>query len=367
MNLPWFLQTSLICNLLVDAKLLPDSITEIQTNLLIEAAAAILSSHANTDIGMRLVALLLVPHCSSKRDLRITATLAEALERHCPQTDAATHLLLDIVKPLVEKKQSMRILDGCVSMIVGRYRQLSSTTDPSKVMASAKMAMDWLVTGKELENLLIDEGVCHRLIVCSSMEISHGLLQNLLGNQVGDDFSRILNAQGCAQAFEEKLGDVNAVRLLCCMTTMAVAVINKADDRNIVVAQNIAKCLRGLAMFPMQWDLLRLAKGILDTDEERYAYGNVGTFESSFSVQDMHALMESFTRLTTAADDAYDDEFAMKGALAKGLMRAFITDNAQRKYNPRKPMTDASKLCSTRIESYSYADQELLVSRMLDL
>jgi hypothetical protein len=107
----------------VDAKLLPDTITQIQTNLLVEAAAALLSSHANTDIGMRLVALLLVPHCSSKRDLRITATLAEALERHCPQTDAATHQLLDIVRPLVEKKQSMRILDGCVSMIVGRYRQ----------------------------------------------------------------------------------------------------------------------------------------------------------------------------------------------------------------------------------------------------
>jgi hypothetical protein len=81
----------------------------------------------------------------------------------------------------------------------------------------------------------------------------------------------------------------------------------------------------------------------------------------------MHALMESFTRLTTAANEAYDDEFAMKGVLAKGLMRAFITDNAQRNYNQCKPMTDASKLCSARIESYSYADQELLVSRMLDL
>jgi hypothetical protein len=112
-----------------------------------------------------------------------------------------------------------------------------------------------------------------------------GLLRTLLGNEFRDDFSKLLIAQGCSQAFEEKLGDVNAVRLLCCMTTMAVAVINKAENRNFVVAQNISTCLRGLAMPSMQWDLLRLAKGILDTDEERYAYSSAGTFESSFSVQ----------------------------------------------------------------------------------
>ena len=361
------LQTALICNQLVDAKRLPSTFEHVQTNLLLEAADAILSSHANADIGMRLTALLLIPHCSSKRDLRITATLAESLERHCPQTDSEAHLLLDLVKPLVVKKKSVRILDGCVSMIVGRYRQLMATKDPSLVMVDSKIAMDWLVVGNELESGLVGQGVCYRLIVTSCMEISVSLLQILLGNELGDNLSKIFAAQGCADALQDELEDVPAVRLLGCMTVMAVAVMEKHLDRSSVGAACIAKCLRGLSMPSMHWDLLKLAKRILDFDFERYTESGKGSFESSFSVDDMHSLMEAFVLLTTLHGKPLDGEDEMKLALANGLMLAFIRNNAQLKEPLPQPPRDASTLRSTLIETYSLADQELLVSSMLDL
>lgn len=352
----------------MDAKRLPDKFDHVQTNLLLEAADAILSSHTNTDIGLRLIALLLIPHCSSKRDLRITATLAEALERHCPHTDSEAHLLLDLVTPLVTKKKSVRILDGCVSMVVGRYRQLISSAKKSgSATVESKMAMDWLIVGNELEAELVGQGVCYRLIVSCCQETSFALLQQLLGKEVGDDHFRILAARGFTDALRDKLEDVPAVRLLDSMTVIAIAVMEKQQDRSSIGATNIAKCLRGLAMPSMHWDLLTLAKKIIDVDFERYGVSDKGAFESSFSVQDMHALMESFVLLTTLNDEPLDGEAEMKLTLASGLMLAFIRDNAQLKEPVPQPRTDVSTLRSTLIETYSVADQELLVSSMLDL
>ena len=352
----------------MDAKRLPDKFDHVQTNLLLEAADAILSSHSNTDIGMRLTALLLIPHCSSKRDLRITATLAESLERHCPNTDSEAHLLLDLVTPLVTKKKSVRILDGCISMIVGRYRNLMSAAKNSALaMVDSKMAMDWLIVGNELEAALVGQGVCYRLIVTCCQDMSSTLLQQLLGKEVGDDHSRILAARGFTDALHDKLDDVPAVQLLGSMTAMAVAVVEKQPDRSSVAAPNIAKCLRGLAMPSMHWDLLTLAKKIIDVDFERYGVSDKGAFESSFSVQDMHSLMESFVLLTTLNDEPLEGEQEMKLALANGLMLAFIRDNAQLKEPLPQPRTDVSMLRSTLIETYSVADQELLVSSILDL
>ena len=276
--------------------------------------------------------------------------------------------MLNLVKPLIIKKKSVRILDGCVSMIVGRYRQLMATKDPRLFTVDSKIAMDWLIIGNELEAGLVGQGVCYRLIVTSCAETSVSLLQLLLGKEVVGDPSKILtDAQGFADALQDKLEDVPAVRLLGCMAAMAVAVMEKRHDRSSVGATSIAKCLGGLAMPSMHWDFLQLAKTILDTDFERYTVGGNGTFESSFSVQDMNALMESFVLLTTMHDEPLDGQGEMQLALANGLMLAFIRDNAQLKEPLPRPRTDTSTLRSTNIESYSFADQELLVSSMLDL
>lgn len=368
-----------MCNQLMKAKLLPESTKELQTQLLCSASDALLSSHAtNPDVGMRLVALLLVPYCSSRTDLHITATLANALEHHAPQQDAAAHSLLDLLRPLVEKKKAVRILDGCVSVIVARYRYYYYDKH------DYKKAMDWLVTGNDLEALLLSAscGTCLGLMEQVSLEMSFGLLKLLIGANY-DTGSNTMDAQDMLTALRGQ-EHVDAVRLLQLVTTMAVTTLEQKADRNTVVARSIAQCLASgatsknsnnekghhpLAPPSMHWDLLTLANTILQQDEARYESGPAANFESSFTTEDMHVLMERHLHLDMVGLESCENNSDLNLTLAKGLMRAFLTQNAQRKDSSRHSSTApaTNNLCSTRIESYTPKDQEALVQRMLDL
>jgi hypothetical protein len=352
------------------ARLIPDSAKDIQINLLLEAAEAILSSHSNPDIGIRLVAHLLVPHCSSKNDLRIVSTLAEALEHHIPQTDSEAQLLLDIVRPLITIKRSKRILDGCLSMIVGRYRQLIATMDRDTTRQNANIAMNWLLTGAELEAEMFDKGICFRLIVIACRQSSYKLLQLLLGKDPWR-IDGIEVAQGFSLALTDKMEDVESVRLLHSISSMAVAVAEQSSDRTSVVAQSIGYCLRqGLAPPTMHRDLLTLAKSVLDYEDNLFATGHHESMESSFSVDDMQALMEHFLCLTTLSDtNLWDEKDQMNLALGKGLMRAFVTENKKLHKQDAETFSDtgSNRLCTTNIESYTFAEQENLVASILDL
>mmetsp|Transcript_4616 Transcript_4616/g.7689 ORF Transcript_4616/g.7689 Transcript_4616/m.7689 type:complete len:784 (+) Transcript_4616:80-2431(+) len=387
--------TSLMCNQLMADKLLPESARELQTQLLCSAADALLSSHAatNPDVGMRLAALLLVPHCSAStgHGLRITATLANAMEHHAPQQDAAAHALLELVRPLVETKKSRRILDGCVSVVVARYRHYYQPC----AAGDYKKAMEWLVTGKAFEESLLSSlqdtnsassssggGTCRGLMEQSSLEMSFGLLKLLVGADYATD-SNTMAAQEMVIALRGQ-EQVDAVRLLTLVTAMAVATLGQQQDRTMVVAHSIAQCLASgttsknnskghhpLAPPSMHWDLLMLAKTILHEDEQRYESGPAANFESSFTAHDMHILMERQLHLDLVAVRSCEKDNGLNVVLAKGLMRAFLTENAQRKgasqhTTATSSSTSNNTLCSARIESYSPADQEMLVQSMLD-
>lgn len=350
-------QTCLVCNHLMDAKLLPESAKDLQLELLLAASDAILSSHdKDFSVGMRLNALLLVPHCT-KDNVRIVATLAESLARFSPQTDAAAHVVLDLVKPSVTERKSTRILDGCVSMVVGRYRQ----AEPHK-------AMEWLLVGKALEDDMVgDEGTCVRLISDVCRNTSFGLLHLLLLNDDEKPSVSMQDAQDMVQVLDQKLSELESVRLLVNMTKLAVAIVEQADDCSTAVATCIATCLTGgLAPPSMQWDLLKLAKKFLLEEQDRFSSGNAANFASAFTMEGTKALMERYTHLTTA-NEQYTVDTELELALAKGLARSIVTENAKRKERPRTAPHNAFDLRSSRVESYSAVDQERLVARMLDL
>jgi hypothetical protein len=368
-----------MCNQLMDAKLLPESAKELQTQLLCSAADALLSSHAltsNVDVGMRLVALLLVPHCSSRTDLRITATLANALEHYAPQQDAAADTVLELVTPLITEKKSIRILDACISgIVVARYRHYSA--------ADAKKAMKWLVTGKGLEEKLLDasSSTCLGLIEQASHKMSFGLLKLLGGATDYETDSSTMAAQAMVRVLAPGQQNVDAVRLLQHVTTMAVATLEQQTDRNEIMAHGIADCLatttaskttaslanKGHCLAPpsMHGDLMMIARTILDQDEECYNKLAAANFESSFTTRDMHVLMERQLQLDIIIGSNKDADLNL--VLAKGLMRALLTENAQRKAPHALATLTTTSMCSTRIESYSPIDQEVLVQRMLDL
>mmetsp|Transcript_14323 Transcript_14323/g.22074 ORF Transcript_14323/g.22074 Transcript_14323/m.22074 type:complete len:742 (-) Transcript_14323:124-2349(-) len=367
--------TSLLCNLLLDAKCLPPNSENIQTDLLLDAADAILSSTTSSGLGMRLATLLLVPHCSSKRDIRITATLAEALERFSPETDADAKLILDLVEPLVKEKKSRRILDGCVSMIVSRFRHHE--------LHSAKLAMEWLIRGIKFENYIFqfdgkeeDEyccSVCLGLLIRQCLSTSNILLQLLLGK------SKSCNPVAVAEMVNS-LGDylnLDAVRLLISLNMIVISLISEETDSAVTIATEISKILqrnKGQCLAPpaMQWDLLLLALPILNSEQKRFEAGQAANFESAFDVTGIQAMMERFLHITTIQgheEDKLKSVDEINEALAKGLMRAFITENARRKQDKSNTMKAKGKkiLVSTQIESYSSDDQEKLVEQMLSL
>ena len=131
-------KTSLLCNMCLDADLVQGG-EPLQTDLLEAAAFAINSSLANkcSDVGVRLVVRLLLPFAQPKADPRIVATLAHAVEHHTPKSDVEVRNLLSLCRELVERK-SVRVLDGCVSLVLSRYRNYMEQRRPGG-------ALHWLL------------------------------------------------------------------------------------------------------------------------------------------------------------------------------------------------------------------------------
>jgi hypothetical protein len=253
--------------------------------------------------------------------------------------------------------------------MIGRYRQLIATKSRDSTKQNSKIAMNWLLVGAELEAEMFDKGICFRLIVIACRQSSNKLLQHLLGNEPWRaDVIEV--SKGFSLALTDKMEDVESVGLLHSMSTMAVAVAEQSSDRTSIVAHEISHCLRrGLAQPTMHRDLLNLAKSVLEYEDTLFTNGNHESMASSFSVDDMQALMEHFLLLTTLSDtNLWDAKDQMNLALGNGLMRAFLTENKKlQKRNDETSETAPSRLSTTNLESYTYAEQESLVASILDL
>ena len=334
---------------------------ELETDLLLSAADAIVSSHApgRADIGIRLAISLLLPHATPKGDHRIEASLAEILSHHKPETDTETTQLLDLVRPLVVKK-SVRVMDGCTNLVLSRYQHYAD---------NAVGAVYWLLRGLELEREAygFEVGSCNRLLLTSCITTAQALLMGLVGEHenVGTTFA---HAKDLATSIREDDLDTSAIRevsVLLHVVDLAIAIVQTQGDS--IVASHIFSCLiegirsdgvvYTLAHPSMHWAFLQLAYVILNNDNT----------SAPFDVSGMECLLMRLTEIVMATDKEHDDIPKMRLAFAQGLMRAHIAENAKRKIITSPPSSRIQGALSTKLTSFSQADQERIVTKMLDM
>lgn len=362
-----------------------------------------LATEGHNDVATRLTARFLVPHIKVRADISITATLVEILEHHYPKSDAEANALLGLCRNLVERK-NVRVLDGCVSICLARYRHYLKDQRPGG-------AFHWLLVGMEFESLILgkrsdsskmmidssenamdgnwqkaqEAGVCYRLLVSYCLETTRGLLKEILGE--GEEGFAILHGRAkemIATALEETDFStfIRPARALENVLLIANAMVEGNDDT--IVADNIVALLEeradeeengvvsSLARFSMHWDLLKLAKGVLERDADPQSeVGNQKVFKSSFDVHGMQVLLERFTIVAAAKDLEKapltpEETKGMRIALGEGLMRAFVVENATKRIHTRPSKPSISGIYSADLGKHSREKQELVVARMLD-
>lgn len=364
----------------------------IHTELLLNAAFAIRSSFATegqADIGTRLVVRLLLPHIKVDSDVRITASMVDALEHHSPETDAEANTLLELCRKLVERK-NFRVLDGCVSVALARYRHFLKDERPGG-------AVHWLLMGMDYEALCLygtkrtgtwqktlATSVCYRVLVTYCMETSESLLKGLLGEGEGVSLLFARGKEMIAACEESDIaGYIAAVKVLQQIVSMAEAIADRKDDA--LVASSIITCLEErpndeddgvvscLARSSMHWDLIRLAKVILDRNAEREKLEEMHLFTASFDVRGMQVLLEKLTIITATCEMegkpnfAAEDIHGIRLAFAEGLMRAFVAENAtKRSVYKKSPRVSVAGICAANLADVSREKQELVVQSMLD-
>jgi hypothetical protein len=175
---------------------------------------------------------------------------------------------------------------------------------------------------------------------------------------------------------------VPAVKILDHVAIMARATSERSETK--IIATCIVECLEerandeddgtvfSLAPPCMQWNLLRLATLMLERDAAK------GDMEatSSFDVKGMGVLLSAFTinveymkmenRIDTVPPESI---YSMRLALAEGLKRSYIAENAMKtKAAPKKlPTTlSAEGKYGAKFDNYSREIQELAVRNMLD-
>ena len=382
----------------------PSNTYNLDTELLIAASSAIrssLSTEGYHDLGTRLAVRLLLPNIEIDSDIRITATLVDALEHHSPKSDAEAKSLLSLCRKLIERK-NVRVLDGCDSICFARYLHYIGERIPGG-------AVHWLLAGMDLESLVLCEGpkrsgdwqralasgVCYRRLVLDFTETSRSLLKTLLGEETGASLLYLRAKEMVAATKEELLTNnlvsfVPAVKLLENIIIIAGGIVERKDSS--IVANGIVSCLEerpndeddGVVSSlsrSLSWDLLRLAIEILDKDSKSAELQEQSDNErsiSSFDVRGMGVLLTVFTIETKAQQLKEQTEMVAPGVeeeelqrtrliLGEGLKRAFVAENyMKRATKSRRSKTSGSKIYSANFSKHSREEQEHAVKMMLE-
>jgi len=387
----------LLSQLLGDANVLtnPSDVYNLESELLIEASSAIRSSLATEgyhDLGTRLAVRLLLPHIEIDSDLRITANLTDTLEHHSPRSDAEAKGLLSLCRQLIERK-NVRVLDGCTSICIARYLYYISEHRPGG-------AVYWLLTGIELESLVLCEGskrsgawqralssgICYRRLVTYFTEISRSLLKTLLGEEKGASLFHARAKEMVAAQEESNIASfVPAVKVLENVIVIASGIAERKDES--IVANSIISCLEdrpndeddgavsSLAR-SLHWDLLRLATAIIEGDAKRAEMQDKKKSVSSFDVKGMGILLSVFTIETKVGELKDQNElktspeelYRTRLILAEGLKRAFVAENSMKKSaaSRRSNKTSAVGIYGANFARHSREEQERAVMMMLE-
>jgi hypothetical protein len=372
----------------------PSDNYSVKSELLFNGAFALRSSLATEgqhDLGARLSVRLLVPYVKTGDDVEIAAAIVNTLEHHSPETDAEANTILQLCLKLVERK-NVRILEGCISIVLARYRHFRSDQRPAG-------AVHWLLKGIELESMVLCDGpqrtgawqetlstgVCYRLLVAYFQKTAQSLLKCLLGDEEGASlqFASAKEMAAAAQEENEASSFIPAVKVLEHFVGMAEAIAARKDES--LVARGIVACLEerandeegsvvsSLASPSMHWNLLRLAKGILDRNAQRDRLHERQSYSAPFDVRGMQVLMERFTimiasrEIEKSSPIPENETTNMRRALGGGLMRAFVAENAAKKAALRSGRkVSVAGIYSADLGKYSREKQEMVVATMLD-
>lgn len=356
------IQTALLCSLLVDNGQikLSDLSYDIHTEKLLSASSAILSSFTienHNDIGMRVSTKLLQSHITPE-NLQVTSHVATMLNKHWPKTDAEVKGLLEICLDAVERG-SFRMLDACESLCFSR-----------SICHKKKHAFDasvhWLLRGVECATKLganqrendtirtdVTRSMCYRHLTKLCVDLSSELLTSLsIDSETNEeDISRLLQIIKQVKKVQVVLLEDEISELI--LADPSVSLLNHVSDigwnrvekNDKVVAKSIVHCLEErkdldgsviTLSYPGFYGLfLSLAFDILS--EEDKPFGEITDVTVSFDVYGMQVLFccldcyckaEKYGAQTTFALRADITLEKMRVALGRGLMRAFVAQNA---------------------------------------
>eukprot|EP00986_Skeletonema_menzelii_P009789 scaffold4559_cov145-Skeletonema_menzelii.AAC.3 len=381
--------TSLLCNLLIDAGCISSaeasssSSVNIQTELLILAAEAILSSFSvqeQSNVGVRAAVRLLLPHAPPKRiegkvvyEPRISATIAVAISHRLPDSDAEARDLLHLCEEAI-RLGSVRIADACESLAFSR-----ASFHRSK--GHLHREVYWLLRGMEiLSNELPTQfqrklGFACRRHFDALCENSANDLISMLASTTYDmneeskleEEAFVSVLQSARKVLEAVVLDEDMASLLkghiqanLLKYVVDIALADALGDTT-KMASNIVRCLEErclpgeeyggvvstLANPKMYAKLLHISVAILHKEESLFN-GTMELTKCAFSVHGMHILMARLTQVLswegiitsssaipkTPTKERKEYFQAMRLTLCKGLMRAFAS--AQTNSNTEK-------------------------------
>jgi hypothetical protein len=296
----------------------------------------------------------------------ITAHVATILDRHWAKSDAEVRCLLEVCEDAVERG-SFRMLDACESLCFGRSLFHRKKVDYEK-------SMFWLLQGVECAAKLgsiqredhvirtdVTRSMCYRHMTKLAVDMSSELLIFLSKDPDAKDYHLQLRETTKQARSVKTMLDDHAMSELA-IADPSVALFSKVanigwesviEDNLNDVAKSIVECLEEQRnddgsmirlCSPKFYGLfLTIAFDILNAENEREGNGDMSIDETtessvSFNVNGLQCLLCCFdcyckqniygiTSAYKVREDITLDK--MRVALAKGLMTAFISQNAK--------------------------------------
>jgi len=369
--------TALQCNLLVDSGTieLTELSYDIESELMLSASSAILSSFAiqgHNKVGVRLAMRLLQPHIIPENH-RVTACIADVLARHWPQTDAEVVSLLSSCKDSVSRG-SRRMLDACDSLCFSRSLHYDRKGNGNGDYVYAGKSVHFLLRAIEQSSffgseMMNEDGSTNDLFPVAFSAFTSTICFRRLTSLCANTVQFVLDQ--ISQCFEQEDLDITAlaeplkiarsimdtvaedevyhlVSTDPCVSLLQHVMdvgINLATTNNVESARSIIECLKDrkstdgsiiiLAHPGLYGNLLTIAFDILEAE----AKADLTPKISAFDLEAMQILMIRFTQYCSR-DELYINQVSssnmrkvvtpskMRFMLGKGLMRAFVMQNA---------------------------------------
>ncbi|GKY95569.1 hypothetical protein MPSEU_000518300 [Mayamaea pseudoterrestris] len=364
--------TALIYNLFMESDILrPENMVHL-TNHLYEAAEAIVASMQDTHVGVTFATRLLLPFVLHDGNRVLLANICEMLGHYFPQTDQDAITLINLCRPLLEKK-STGALDACSDLVLARHRCHINSIDYSN-------ATNWIVKGIALEYQLERPGSCCRTLASQSLQMAEALIKaaaekNLSGNGITEDY---LSAKQVMLVLAETSSTLYAIpetELLVSAVSIYEAIHHGAEGRS-TVAKEVIRALQSvsdrltyirtnISAPRMHVWLLQIAGNLLEME-----IGLGSATVSTFGKEDLSVLSERLQVLNTMpstqlpnVDVAHLDKLFLN---ALGWTEMKVNNQLKERRTFSWDGAKYGHIHSIDLGSYPKDKQEVVVRMMLD-